>query len=561
MITAFFIFNRKGDVLISRLFRDNIRRNISDVFRIQVIASPQVRSPVLTLGSTTFLHIKGEGLWYVAVTRSNQDAAIVFEYLYKLKHLLETQFGSVKKNNGGNIGTNDSTPVNEVAKIVSGAAGGVSGSSNSGSGSGGSGNGNVVLTEDDVVNNFIIIYEIVDQVLDFGYPQNMEAGVLLPFLTQPLNGSGNSGNSSSLLGKVSGSNSNSTFNNNNNSGNGNSNLSSILRSPDIGRRGSSNNTLIHGDEGDEVAWRRHGIKYRKNQVYLDIKEEINVLMTANGTILKSYVDGHIQMKTKLSGMPVCNFGFNDSLIVSERDAKNFLQEYDVKNPKAIPQAAAGTVVLEDCKFHQSVQLDKFDSDRLIRFIPPDGEFELMKYRASENVNLPFLVAPKVEEAGKSLMNFNISIRSLFPPKLVAFNVVLKVPVPPGSIKANLEATGGKAKFSSEEGAIFWRFNKFHGQYDATLQGFVDIVPGSITSVTNADKLLNSTPSVDGLKSPVMSLNILGWSRPPMILNFNLDTFSCSGLVVRYLKIVEKSNYSTVKWVKYLSKAGTYEIRY
>lgn len=36
------------------------------------------------------------------------------------------------------------------------------------------------------------------------------------------------------------------------------------------------------------------------------------------------------------------------------------------------------VELDDCQFHQCVKLGKFDSDRSISFIPPDGEFELMR---------------------------------------------------------------------------------------------------------------------------------------------------------------------------------------
>ena len=39
-----------------------------------------------------------------------------------------------------------------------------------------------------------------------------------------------------------------------------------------------------------------------------------------------------------------------------------------------------SVELEDVKFHQCVRLSRFDNDRTISFIPPDGEFELMSYR-------------------------------------------------------------------------------------------------------------------------------------------------------------------------------------
>lgn len=44
------------------------------------------------------------------------------------------------------------------------------------------------------------------------------------------------------------------------------------------------------------------------------------------------------------------------------------------------------------------------------------------------------------------------------------------------------------------------------------------------------------------------------------MDFTLSMFTSSGIVVRYLKIFEKTNYNTVKWVRYLVKAGSYEIR-
>lgn len=37
-------------------------------------------------------------------------------------------------------------------------------------------------------------------------------------------------------------------------------------------------------------------------------------------------------------------------------------------------------------------------------------------------------------------------------------------------------------------------------------------------------------------------------------------FTASGLVVRFLKVFEKSGYDSIKWVRYMTKAGSYEIR-
>ena len=40
-----------------------------------------------------------------------------------------------------------------------------------------------------------------------------------------------------------------------------------------------------------------------------------------------------------------------------------------------------SVELEDVQCHQCVRLSRFENDRTISFIPPDGEFELMSYRS------------------------------------------------------------------------------------------------------------------------------------------------------------------------------------
>lgn len=44
-----------------------------------------------------------------------------------------------------------------------------------------------------------------------------------------------------------------------------------------------------------------------------------------------------------------------------------------------------SVELEDIRFHQCVRLSRFENDRTISFIPPDGEFELMSYRLNTQV--------------------------------------------------------------------------------------------------------------------------------------------------------------------------------
>ena len=93
MISGVLLFNQKGENLIFRAFRPDCRPRLADIFRIQVISNPQVRSPILTLGSTTFSHVKHENIYITAVTKSNANAAIVFEFLYRFISLGKGYFG------------------------------------------------------------------------------------------------------------------------------------------------------------------------------------------------------------------------------------------------------------------------------------------------------------------------------------------------------------------------------------------------------------------------------------------------------------------------------------
>ncbi|KAI5299594.1 heme peroxidase, partial [Ascosphaera pollenicola] len=133
MISGLLIFNQKGENLIFRAFRNDCRPRLADVFRIQVISNPQVRSPILTLGSTTFSHVKHENLFITAVTKNNVNAALVFEFLYRFVHLGKGYFGK--------------------------------------------------LDEEAVKNNFVLIYELLDEILDFGYPQNTDTDTLKMYIT------------------------------------------------------------------------------------------------------------------------------------------------------------------------------------------------------------------------------------------------------------------------------------------------------------------------------------------------------------------------------------------
>jgi len=100
------------------------------------------------------------------------------------------------------------------------------------------------------------------------------------------------------------------------------------------------------------------------------------------------------MRAYLSGTPECKFGLNDKLVLEKSSV--LCPEISLRDGLLIGarhvcrdrSKSVDAVELDDCQFHQCVRLGKFDSDRSISFIPPDGEFELMRYALPLRLVLP-----------------------------------------------------------------------------------------------------------------------------------------------------------------------------
>jgi AP-2 complex subunit mu-1 len=84
MISAIYLINLKGEVLIYRSYRDDVSRAAADAFRMQVLAAKEFRSPVQVYEKASFFHIRSANVYLVAATRENVNASMVFEFLYQL---------------------------------------------------------------------------------------------------------------------------------------------------------------------------------------------------------------------------------------------------------------------------------------------------------------------------------------------------------------------------------------------------------------------------------------------------------------------------------------------
>lgn len=129
-------------------------------------------------------------------------------------------------------------------------------------------------------------------------------------------------------------------------------------------------------------------------------------------------------------------------------------------------AARGkSVEMEDVKFHQCVRLSRFENDRTISFIPPDGEFELMSYRLSTPIKPLVWVEATVESHRGSRVEFTVKVRGQFKRKSTANNVEILVPVSDDADSPKFRSSVGTVVYAPEKSAFVWKIKQLGGGRD------------------------------------------------------------------------------------------------
>jgi AP-1 complex subunit mu len=339
------------------------------------------------------------------------------------------------------------------------------------------------VEEESIRDNFVLTYELMDEMMDNGIPQTTEVKILREYIKTE---------SFQFL------------------------LNQEQQRPP---------TAIT----NAVSWRPEGIKHKKNEVFLDVIEKLNLLVSANGTVLRSEILGTLKMKTFLSGMPELKLGLNDKLML---DAAS--RAAGGGGGKAAPPGRA--VEMEDIKFHQCVRLSRFENDRTISFIPPDGEFELMSYRLSTHVKPLIWVETVVDRSSsRTRVEYMVKAKSNFKSRSVANNVEILIPVPSDVDSPNFKTSIGSVKYIPGKDAMLWTIKQFAGQKD-----FIMTATFGLPSVASETRD--------------------AYQKRPINVKFEIPYFTVSGVTVRYLKIVEKSGYQALPWVRYITQNGEYQLR-
>lgn len=352
-----------------------------------------------------------------------------------------------------------------------------------------------------VIDNFVVLYELLDEMMDFGIVQTTDTNLLQDYVTQ-----------SSYKLEV-------------------SQAVSALT--------------------DSVSWRPPGIWYKKNELFVDVIETVSTTVNRYKHNDKTSPDnndnnenahtpseattvnvvGNIKVRSFLSGMPHLTLSLND-----------------IPSLKGLSyHRASRHVVLDDIAFHQCVDLDTYERDHKIQFIPPDGTFDLLTYRvrnrskAQGGAVAMFKVDPVIEIRKNSRVIVSCAVKAQYKRRQHCRKLEIALPVPKDCDSPRCRSSAGSVVYVPEQEKVIWRLHNFGGGDEASMQ---------------AELLLaHSDPKL--FEEDVALVNSV-----PVTLNFEMPGSVNSGLHIKYLKIKEDLlKYQALPWVRYLTKSGEYEVRH
>eukprot|EP00755_Sulcionema_specki_P010846 Sspe_Gene.7173::Locus_2428_Transcript_1_1_Confidence_1.000_Length_1561::g.7173::m.7173/K12402/AP4M1; AP-4 complex subunit mu-1 len=442
-ISQLFILSPRGDKIIAKDYRSDIVRGTDEIFfrkyRFWDGPGGGDTPPFFNVDGINYAYVRKNNLLLVVTTRTNMSPSVLSELLIRLTKLLKDYLG--------------------------------------------------VLNEESLRKNFVMVYEILDEVIDFGFLQGTSTEKLVPFIfNEPVPVEPEEKKSGAVIKP--------TF-------------------PKIGKGTKkpqdAQKTILGGEKGN-----------RKNEIYVDVLERLNVVFNSNGHCVSSEIDGAIIMKSFLAGTPELRLGLNDDLVIGRND-----QRY-------------GGVVLDSVNFHDCVNYNDFESDRTLSFRPPDGEFVVMNYRVtSVDYSMPFKITPSIDHQSPYRVELTLKVRADFSSTVHGSTVYVKFAVPKSTTSVNIEcgvgATNQTHEYKAADKMVLWLIKKFDGATEHMCKA----------------RLSFGQPVTEKIRREI----------GPISMNFEIPMFIVSGLNIRFLRIEERSkSYNPSRWVRNITQASSYICR-
>uniref|UniRef100_A0A1A8KZ01 Adaptor-related protein complex 4, mu 1 subunit n=1 Tax=Nothobranchius pienaari TaxID=704102 RepID=A0A1A8KZ01_9TELE len=440
MISQVFILSSKGDHLIYKDYRGQRGNDVVNIFYEKVTALTGDQPLVVTNDRDLhFVHVRHEGLYWVATTTADSSPFTIIEFLNRLMALVRDYCGR--------------------------------------------------LSEKSIQENFALIYELLDEVLDYGYIQTTSSDVLKNFIqTEAVS----------------------------------SRPFSLFDLSNVGLFGAeTQQSKVAPSSAATRPIQSSRDQGGRSEIFVDVVERLSVVIGSNGVLMKADVEGEVRVKCYMPSCSEMRIGLNDEFSIGKSQHRGY----------------GAAVRVDECSFHQMVQLDEFDSHRILRFCPSQGEQTVMQYQLCDDLPSvpPFRLFPTVERDAAGRLLMYLKLRCDLPPKRAAINVIALVPVPKGcvSLSQELSSPDQRAELKLQSRAVVWEVPRF---------------PGG-TQLSALFKL-----EVPGLSSASM-LEV-----GPVGLSFELPKFTATGLQIRFLRLSPVQPGPLQRWVRYVTCSDSYTIR-
>eukprot|EP01013_Petalomonas_cantuscygni_P009882 TRINITY_DN22809_c0_g1_i1.p1 TRINITY_DN22809_c0_g1~~TRINITY_DN22809_c0_g1_i1.p1 ORF type:complete len:441 (-),score=92.04 TRINITY_DN22809_c0_g1_i1:120-1442(-) len=434
---SLFVLNTNGEVFLEKHWRVTIPRSVVDDFWsqhcVKVTALEDV-SPIIMLGKFYFIHLQTSDVILLGVLLKEAPPLMTLQLLERIVDVWRSYFDR---------------PV----------------------------------SEDAIKQHFATAYQVLEEMVDFGFPVTTEPSVLKDLVPPP-----------TLFARL-------------------RNLRDRIGTEDTSSSAvasDAKNFSLGAHISSDVPWRKRGVMYATNEIFFDVIEELDAIVDESGQAVDSRIVGRIVVKAYLSGMPTVTVTF------------------------------ANAHLLLDAAFHPCVSARKFDADRSLQFVPPDGEFVLMTYRAAAPSSLPFYVKPVVA-VSRGALDGRISLMvGAKPGDAVAdrglHDVSVKLRLPRGVSAPGVNCNEGQTQVTGAQAStgcasLRWTVGRVTTQRTPTLNVTFHI-PASYASA--------------------------GYD-PQVSVFFKLPSVALSGLKVEGIS-VSNERYKPYKGVKAVSMAGRFTIR-
>ncbi|KAM6307034.1 LOW QUALITY PROTEIN: AP-4 complex subunit mu-1, partial [Podargus strigoides] len=266
----------------------------------------------------------------------------------------------------------------------------------------------------------------------------------------------------------------------------------------------------------------------RNEVFVDVVERLSVVIAANGTPMKVDVQGEIRLKCYMPGSVEMRIGLTEEFCVGKSELRGY----------------GAAVRVDECSFHSSVRLDEFESARVLKVTPSQGEMTLMQYQLTDDIPspLPFRLFPTVDQdpTGGELRLY-LKLRC-DPPKSQAINVRLQLPVPKGvsSLAQELSSPEQSAELQPSTRSLRWDIPRCQGgsQLSALFKCPHSVQCPPVPPLCPVPHPIPvshcAPPAVPSWSAGADPRGAAG--AGPVTVTFELPAHSCSGLRVRCLRL-------------------------